>query len=195
MIADNVIHECGNRADGAQDHAIYFDNSANALVTSNVIWGTAGYAIHLYQNAQGTQILKNVIDHNGFGVIFAGSSEFASSDNTVAGNLITNTTSGYDVTSWWSAAAGTRNVLRENCIYRGRLGTIDKLDGGFTAFRNVIANARYVDAQATQVRAESEQPLRLSRRVPRGARGLTAITAERCVPDQRLVEVSESRCD
>jgi hypothetical protein len=146
MIAGNVIHECGNRADGAQDHAIYFDNTLDATVTGNIIWGTAGFAIHLYQNAQRSQIIHNVIDHNGYGVIFGGSAEFASSGNVVAKNVITNTISGYNVASWWKAASGSRNVLRDNCVYNGRLGNISGTGEGFSAINNVFADPRYTNA-------------------------------------------------
>ena len=144
-ISANVIHQCGSPADGNQDHAIYFDSSLNGTVTNNVIWGAAAFAIHLYQNAQGNQITHNVIADNGYGVIFAGSSEYASSNNTVAYNIITGSSAGYGAQSWWGGGTGRNNHVRDNCMYGNADGALRPSMPGVGATGNVSANPRYVD--------------------------------------------------
>jgi hypothetical protein len=112
VIENDVIHQCGSVADGNQDHAIYFDNSINGVISGDVIWGASAYAIHLYQNAQGNQITHNVIVDNGYGVIFAGSGSHASDGNVVADNIIASASVGYDVESYWAARSEPATCLR-----------------------------------------------------------------------------------
>lgn len=140
----DVIHDCGARADGDQDHAIYFDNSAHGHVSRNVIYGTSGFAIHLYPNAQHNEVVQNVIDGNRYGVVFGGSSSYASSNNLVVGNVISNTTNSYDVKSYWGGARGAGNVLARNCMYHGADGINDS-PSGYRAVGNIVASPRYAD--------------------------------------------------
>jgi Right handed beta helix region len=147
VISHNVIHDCGSRADGNQDQAVYFDNSVGAQVSNNVIWGTSAYAIHLYQNAQGNRITHNVIVANGYGVIFGGSGSHTSNGNVVADNVIADSRSGYDVQSYWGGAVGRGNVFQSNCVYRApNGGAIARPTTGFTALGNIVARPRFVDA-------------------------------------------------
>jgi hypothetical protein len=146
IIEDNVIHQCGNAADGNKDHAIYFSQSIGAVVTNNLIWGTAAYALHLYPDAQGNAVTHNVIDGNGYGAIFAGSSWSTSSGNVVAHNIIANSGHGYDVQSFWAGAVGTSNVFEANCMYNRRSKSIQHPTTGFTAIGNIIAHPGFVDA-------------------------------------------------
>jgi hypothetical protein len=148
VIENDVIHQCGSVADGNQDHAIYFDNSINGVISGDVIWGASAYAIHLYQNAQGNQITHNVIVDNGYGVIFAGSGSHASDGNVVADNIIASASVGYDVESYWGGAVGTGNVLAHNCLYSGHLGQITTVQTGFAASGNLTADPGFVDAAA-----------------------------------------------
>lgn len=146
VIEGTVIHQCGSRADGNQDHAIYFDNSSGAIVRDNVIWGTSGFAIHLYQHAVANAIIHNVIYDNGHGVIFAGSSELTSSANVVAYNIIGRTTRDYDVSSWWGGQVGSDNVVESNCLYNASHRMIERPGEGFRASGNVIARPGFVAA-------------------------------------------------
>jgi copper-binding protein NosD len=153
-----VIHQCGNTADGNQDHAIYADNSVNAVIDNNVIWGAAAYAVHLYQNSQGSQITHNVIVGNGYGVIFAGSDLHHSSGNVVSDNIIANSTAGYDVSSYWGGTVGSGNVLKGNCLAGGRRGQITTVKTGFAASGNVTATPGFVNAAAHNYRLGSGSP-------------------------------------
>lgn len=147
VLRNDVIHDCGSPLDGNQDHAIYFDNSVNARITHNTIWGTAGFAIHLYENARGNVIRQNVIDHNRYGVIFAGNAGYRTSGNIVSANVIADTTEGYAVSSWWNGPVGVGNVLSDNCIYQAAKGAISRPTTGFKAIGNVIARPLFVDAR------------------------------------------------
>jgi parallel beta-helix repeat protein len=146
VISHDVIHECGSPADGNQDHAIYFDNSVGAQITNNVIWGTSGFAIHLYENARDNVIRHNVMDDNRYGVVFGDNSGFRSSGNIVANNVISDTTDSYGAQSYWNGAAGRGNILARNCIYNAVKGAIGRPTIGFQAIGNVVARPRFVDA-------------------------------------------------
>jgi hypothetical protein len=147
LVENNVIHQCGNRTDGNQDHAIYFSQSIDATVTNNVIWGTAAFALHLYPDAQGNQVTHNVIDANGYGAIFAGAADSTSNDNTVAYNVITNSTVGMGVQQSWGSTVGKGNTFAHNCLSNNAGGNIEAPDG-YSASDNVTAAPDYVNAVA-----------------------------------------------
>ena len=54
------------------DHGIYVEGANGVRITNNLIYDNADYGIHLYPDAEGTYVARNVIDGNGGGVIFAG---------------------------------------------------------------------------------------------------------------------------
>jgi hypothetical protein len=158
LIEDNVIHQCGNTADGNKDHAIYFSQSIGATVTNNVIWGAAAFALHIYPNAINNTITHNVIDGNGYGVIFGGddgAENTVSDGNTVAYNVIANSTAGYNVSSSGDASA-TSNVFTHNCTYNSTAAGGDGNDitnaGGFTTSANVTGGSpQFANAAAHTV--------------------------------------------
>jgi hypothetical protein len=156
-IQRNKIHNCGDPAAGNQHHAIYFENSVDGRVVDNLFWGTSAWAIHLYPNAQRTLVAHNVIDDNGRGVIFAGDSSHASSNNTIEQNLITNSTVEYNIQAWWGGPVGTNNIAQKNCVYNGKLGNI-ATQAGFSANANTVANPGYADAAAHDYRLASASP-------------------------------------
>jgi hypothetical protein len=157
IVRESRFHECGDPADGTQDHAIYLENVVDAQVVGNVFWNTAAWAIHLYPNARGTTVAHNVIDGNGRGVIFAGDASRASSHNVVEQNVISNSTAEYNLQSYWGGPVGSGNVARDNCLYNGRLGNVGSQDG-FTATANTIADPRYVDRKHRDYRLQPDSP-------------------------------------
>jgi hypothetical protein len=157
IVRDSRFHDCGDPADGNQDHAIYLENVEGAQVVDNVFWNTSAWAIHLYPNARDTRVAHNVIDGNGRGVIFAGDASRASSHNIVEQNLITNSTADYNVQSYWGGPVGSDNVLRDNCLYNGKLGNVGSQQG-FTASANVVADPRYVDRERRDYRLRPDSP-------------------------------------
>lgn len=145
LIEGNVIHGCGhNPADPYEDHGVYVDWARHAKIVNNIFWGIPdGWAVQLYPDASDTQVLHNVMDDNGQGVVFAGDGSSASSENTVAYNIITSTARGYDVDSSWEGPVGSGNVAKDNCLYgRGSRG-IERPTKGFAAQGNRFVNPRY----------------------------------------------------
>jgi hypothetical protein len=157
VIEGNVIHQCGSAADGNQDHAIYFSESVNATVTNNVIWGTAAFALHIYPNAQGSQVTHNVIDANGYGAIFAGSAESTSNQNNVSYNVITNSSVGMGVQQSWGGKVGTGNTFAHNCLSNNSGGNIETPDG-YSISGNVTAAPGYANASAHNYSLQTSSP-------------------------------------
>jgi hypothetical protein len=151
IIRLNRFHDCGDPANGNHDHSIYFDSVVDAQVTDNVFTGSSAWAIHLYQNAQRTYVARNVIEGNSRGVVFAGSATRTSNGNVVEHNVIADSYDRYNVEAVWEGAVGTGNVLRENCLYNGRMGNVAS-QIGFTATQNTTADPQYVDRAAGDLR-------------------------------------------
>jgi hypothetical protein len=157
LIQRNKIHDCGRFSAGNQEHAIYFENTVDTRVIDNIFWGAAGYAIHLYPNAQRTLVAHNVIVGNGRGVIFGGDDRTASSGNVVRQNLITDSRVGYNVESYWSGPIGAGNVVERNCVQKGNLDGIGA-QTGFAATNNRIVEPRYLDAANNDYRLAADSP-------------------------------------
>jgi hypothetical protein len=153
VIRRNTFHECGSPANGSLDHGIYAANVSSGLITENVFWNSAAYAIQLYPNAQNTVFSHNVVDGGSpsvrGGVIFAGSSTTTSNNNTVADNVIAYSVSS-NISSWWGGAAGSGNVARDNCVYGGGGGNI--AGSGFSSIGNVTADPAFVNRSARDYR-------------------------------------------
>lgn len=159
LIQGNRIHDCGTLPAGNHDHGIYVESSTAATIVENVIYNNADRGIQLYPDAQQTRIEHNIIDANGEGVIFSGDFGLASSDNTVANNLITNSVLRGDVESWYPAGnpIGQNNSVEDNCVWGGVTGTIRE-EVGFTAANNMTSNPDYADAAAGDYRVNSASP-------------------------------------
>ncbi len=159
LVEGNLIHDCGSPSDGNQDHAIYFDDSYGALVRDNVFWGTAGYAIHLYEHADYNRIVHNVIVDNDHGVIFAGSASFTSSGNLVADNVIADSSIGDDVMQSWAGAVGQDNRLQSNCIYNSRRSGDHAAGARFHGRRQRIRQPAFHRRGGAQLRPAGRQPV------------------------------------
>lgn len=146
IIRNNTIHGCGSPANGNQDHGIYVENSTRLKIEDNIFYNNAGWAVHLYPNAQNTLVAHNVIDNNGRGIIFAGDNTHASNNNTVTHNTITNSTVEYNVQSWWAGPTGQNNTLTNNCLFNGKQGNTSGT--GYTATNNTVANPNYANPAA-----------------------------------------------
>ena len=89
VLERNVIHNCGP-AGSKFEHLVYLNHTRNAVVRWNTLTGNAGgWAVHLYDDADGTLVEHNLIDGNHGGVVFAGDSAERSDDNVVRDNIIT----------------------------------------------------------------------------------------------------------
>jgi nitrous oxidase accessory protein NosD len=156
LIEGNRIHNCGRT--GKHDHLLYLTQSRGAIIRRNLLVDNpGGWAVHLYPNADGTLVERNVIDSNEGGVIFAGSGGGATSDgNVVRANVITNSSPRWNVESSWSGGpSGQGNSASQNCLFSTGRGAPSGLGftNGFQASGNVVANAPvYVDREAGDYR-------------------------------------------
>jgi len=165
VVERNRIHNCGRLPADGHDHGIYVEGADNTRIVDNVFYANADWGIHLYPDANGSYIAHNVIDGNGAGLIFAGEAAggeytqpYASDNNLVELNIITNSTAGYNVESWWGGPVGVGNLARRNCVWHGRLGNIDTSEGGFTASETIVADPLYVNRSAFDFRLQPGSP-------------------------------------
>jgi parallel beta-helix repeat protein len=135
-IEGNRIHHCGQMPRINLEHGIYASHPRSAQISDNFIYDNTARAIQLYPSAQGTLVDGNVINHNGRGIVFGGSS----SNNTVRGNVISYSVASYNVTASPRGARGSGNLVERNCLWT-RSGTsgINPNPSVFTARNNVVA--------------------------------------------------------
>ncbi|MBV9466274.1 MAG: right-handed parallel beta-helix repeat-containing protein [Solirubrobacterales bacterium] len=159
LLADNRIHGCGVMPPTNHQHGIYVGNSVGARIVDNIIYDNADRGIQLYWNAQQTTIAGNIIDRNGEGIILAGNSQTASSNNLITHNIITNSRVRADVESSWSSDGmkGSGNLVEDNCTFGGRM-TIDSSAGGFEARDNIDADPGYVDPEKGDYSLRASSP-------------------------------------
>jgi hypothetical protein len=138
-LRDSVLHDCGSRANGMLDHAIYVSQAVSARILDNRIVRAAGYAVHLYPDAQRTLVARNVMAGNGGGVIFAGEGGEASSGNVVEHNVIAGSLQDYNLAHYWGGRVGTGNAARENCLFSAGERNVEP-PVGFMAARNLVAD-------------------------------------------------------
>ena len=154
VIRGNRFHECGAKANGNKDHAIYANQVTGGLITENVFWNSAAYAIQLYPNAQNTVFSHNVVDGGGSvrgGVIFGSeSSGTPSSGNTVENNIITYAAT-YNLESYWGGTPGSGNSARSNCLYAGGAGNIGSTEG-YSSQNNTSADPQFQNRAAHDYR-------------------------------------------
>lgn len=163
LIEDNRIHNCGALPATNHHHGIYASQTDGSVIRGNWIYDNADRGIQLYPNADNTTVTANVIDGNGQGIIFSGSSGQVSSGNVVERNAITNSTIRHNVESHWGdGEVGTGNVARENCVHGGTRddgdGGIETPQEGFTAADNLLVDPMYVDAGAKNFELSPSSP-------------------------------------
>jgi parallel beta-helix repeat protein len=159
VIEHNTIHDCGRLPVTNLDHGIYVEAATGARIEGNWIYDNADFGVHLYPNAHRTEVRGNVIDGNGMGATFSGDGGYASSNNKVEGNVISNSRVRWNVESWWGSGVGSGNVARANCLYATNRrsyydsdGGVDTSGGGFTKRSNKVANPRYANRSARDLR-------------------------------------------
>jgi Right handed beta helix region len=157
VIERNRIHHCGRLPPMNHDHGIYVALARDTVIRDNVIHANADRGVQLYPDADRTVVEHNVIDGNGTGVLFSGDAGGASSANVVRNNLITNSTVRYDVTAYWEQVVGMANVVEHNCLWGGKLGEVEDIEG-FSLRGNVVADPRYFDRAAARGTARPLPP-------------------------------------
>ena len=151
VIEANRIHHCGVMPAQNHDHGIYVEAADDTRIVGNWIYDNADRGVQLYPDAQRTTVTGNVIDGNGQGVIFSGEGT-TSNDNTVEGNVITNSQIRFNIESYYPSGTplGQRNTATRNCVSNPKRtdagpGGIDLREGGFTASANVTADPAFSD--------------------------------------------------
>lgn len=120
-IIGNAIHDCGRLPPTNHDHGIYAEHSTRASIIGNRIYNNADRGVQLYPDAQRTRVIRNWIDSNGEGLLFAGEDGLSSSHNVVRGNVISNSRVRNNVESYYPSGTpvGVGNVLKHNAIFGG----------------------------------------------------------------------------
>jgi parallel beta-helix repeat protein len=157
LIQGNRIHACGELPATNYDHGVYVSDATDTQILDNVIYDNADRGVQLYPDAQRTTVSRNIIDGNGEGVLFSGSSGSASSNNTVSNNVITFSKLRYNVESYWGGTPGTGNVATNNCVYGGAQGNIGS-QSGFTATNNLTQDPQYANRAAGDYRIPAGNP-------------------------------------
>ena len=162
-IARSRIHDCGELPPHHFEHGIYLAHSRGALIVDNEVFDNADWGLHLFPDAQDSNIQHNVFDGNGDGVIIAGTGDTASSGNTIARNIFSNSMDassaerpgnnyGLNVTSFWGGRVGSANLVAYNCFWHGAGGNVNTANGGFVLSHNRVSNPRYVARAAHDFR-------------------------------------------
>jgi parallel beta-helix repeat protein len=170
-IERNRIHDCGELPSTNKQHGVYVSEARDTVIRDNWIYDNADRGIQLYPDADGSTISGNVIDSNGEGIVFAGTGLNVSSDNVVVGNVISNSTLGWNVYSNIPGAPADGNVLRHNCVWaEDALPDFDS-DGGvessspdFSSKANAVVDPDYTDADAHDYTLSPESECPLARR-------------------------------
>ena len=139
LIERNHIFHCGRS--GIYDHLIYVSHSTGTVIRGNVLAGNrGGWAVHMYPDADGSLIERNIIDANFGGVVFAGEGGSTSDNNVVRNNAITESGPRWNVESSWSGGpAGVGNRAHDNCVFSpGRSNGGIEPEDGFTATHNLV---------------------------------------------------------
>jgi hypothetical protein len=159
VLQRNRIHDCGKPGLNKR-HGIYLSHGIDTVIEQNWIYNNPDRGIQLYPYSQGAVIRGNVIDGNGEGVDFSGDYGWASSGNVVEGNLITNSRRWHDVESWYPDGnpIGTGNVVRDNCIWGGRFGSVQQPEQGFVARDNAEVDPGYVARRPGDFRIPTAGP-------------------------------------
>jgi Right handed beta helix region len=159
LIERNRIHDCGALPSTNMDHGIYLSAAVNPIVRDNWIYSNADRGIQQYPDAHGAQITGNVIAANGYGVNFSGTGSEVTSDATVAGNIVVDSSLGYNAYSGGDGPDGTNNFFRDNCVHAasGASG-IESNARSFSAAGNLTATPGFVNPAAGDYRLRSDSP-------------------------------------
>jgi hypothetical protein len=161
MITHDRVHDCGQmfRGDNRQ-HGFYIGAATDTTIEWSLIYDNAARGIQLYPDAQHTTVDHNIIDDNGEGIMISGEGGMASSYTDVFDNIVSDATARHDVESFWPEGnpVGVDNLVHDNCLWRGREGTIDAHGGGVAARHNATLNPQFVDAAGHDYALEATSP-------------------------------------
>ena len=166
-IKGNRIHRCGQMPRINREHGIYASYLKGAEISDNFIYNNADRGILLYPNSKGTLVEGNVVDSNGQNIVFGGSGNNVSSDNTIRNNVISNSQAGWNVSSNWNQTSkvGWDNEVYDNCVWASgrepdysQNGGVDPAEQGFNAYDNLLVEPTYANREAGDFGLESDGP-------------------------------------
>ena len=165
LIERNRIHDCGRLPATNQHHGIYVEASDRVVIRDNWIYDNADRGIQLFPDAQSTSITNNVIDSNGQGINIGGDGGFASKNNMIENNLITNSTIRGNVETWWSTGNPVGSALVKRSCVKGGVrdssnGGIDMSGGGLTLQENLASDPMYVSRAGRNYNLSLASPCR-----------------------------------
>jgi arylsulfatase A-like enzyme len=150
MLLRNRIHNC--RA------GVRIKVATNATLRNNLIFDSIDRGVRMDPDAFSSYVVKNVIDGNGEGVLFAGDASTASTSNAVHYNVISNSNVLWNLGSAWAPGlVGSFNHTWNNCVHATNLDpNYDARGGvapesptrGFASYFGVISDPGYVDRDA-----------------------------------------------
>jgi parallel beta-helix repeat protein len=163
IIEKSRIHDCGVRNN--QQHGIYVLAAVGTIIRDNDIYDNGARGIQLYTDAQRSLIEHNVIDGNGEGIAFGGDTSWASSNNEVRYNIISNSFARNNVEDYWTGTPGRGNVVHDNCVFASNSNTYYDTNGGIdphmtgvTAYANRVANPLFADRSAKKFALRAGSP-------------------------------------
>jgi hypothetical protein len=166
-VVGSRIHNCGG-GNGGHDHAIYSEFTRRAVIRNNYLYDNPGFGISMYPDTQNALIEHNVIDGNGYenrgNVTFSGEKaggeydrDYASSNNTLRNNIITNARARYNIDSYYPSLQPTGNLVTTNCVWNAPWGSTTS-EGGFSYVANTEKDPLYVDLGAKDFRLRDGSP-------------------------------------
>jgi Right handed beta helix region len=163
IIEHSRIHDCGIRNN--QQHGIYVLAAVGTIIRDNDIYDNGARGIQLYTDAQHSLIEHNVIDGNAEGIGIGGDTTWASSNNEIRYNVISNSFGRKNVEEYWTGSPGRGNTVHDNCLFATNTNTYYNLAGGietsprgFTAYANRVANPMFVDRAAKNFALQAGSP-------------------------------------
>jgi parallel beta helix pectate lyase-like protein len=161
------IHNCGG-GNGGHDHAIYTEFTRRAVIRDNYLYDNPGFGISMYPDTQNALIEHNVIDGNGYenrgNVTLSGEEaggeydrDYASSNNLLRNNIITNARARYNIDSYFPSLQPSGNLVTNNCVWNAPWGNATG-EGGFAYVANLDRDPLFVDRAAKDFRLRDGSP-------------------------------------
>ena len=168
-VVSSRIHNCGG-GNGGHDHAIYSEFTRRAVIRNNYLYDNPGFGISMYPDTQNALIEHNVIDGNGYenrgNITFSGEEaggeydrDYASSNNLLRRNIITNARARYNIDSYYPSRQPTGNLVTNNCVWNAPFGNFGGRSG-YALSRNRTVRPVYRDRLRKDFRLRASSPCR-----------------------------------
>lgn len=167
IIENSRIHDCGSTTN--MNHGIYVQaTTGRTIIRNNWIFRNGDRGIQLYPAAQNVLISHNVVYDNGSGILFSGDENYTSHDVTVSDNVISDSTTRWNVESWYpnGGAIGRDNVVAHNCVWATADDPFYRTNGGiappsgFAAAGNVVQRPQFEAAASGDLRLKTRSGCR-----------------------------------